>query len=154
MRTNALFIALLWRTVAAYLVLALALLICLVGLFALGVNVPPRELAASVTFIKLKPTFAYMAFASVLLASEFGFEANIVRLIAGKRLGISLPIWRRYLIELSLLLFALAILNVFVAFTASVEIWINYKLFGALTLLLAGIYVLANRTSKLVENSL
>ena len=154
MRTNVLFVALLWRTVAVYLVLALALLICLAGLFALGVDVPPRKLAGSVAFIKLKPTLAYIAFALVLLASEFGLRVNVVRLIAGKRLGLAPSTWRQYLIELSFLLLALAVLNVFVAFTTSVEVWINYKLFGALALLLVGIYVLAHRTSKLAANGL
>jgi intracellular septation protein A len=152
LKTTSLFIALLWRTVAVYLVLAVTLIICLAGLFALGIDVPPREVANSVAFIKLKPTFAYLAFILVVLVLEFGLNVNVVRLFAGQRLGLQSSAWRQYLIELSVLLAALAMLNVLVAFTVSIEAWINYRLFGQLTLLLVGIYVLTSRTSKLAAH--
>lgn len=149
MKTNALFIALLWRTVVAYLLLALAVSIGLAALFAIGIELPSRNVSVSVPYIKFKPTLAYLGFALLLLTSEFGLHVNVVRVVAGKRLGLPPSAWRQYLIELSGLFVALAILNVLVALAASVEAWINYKLFGALTLLLVGIYVLAMRTSKL-----
>ena len=87
-----------------------------------------------------------------MLALEFGLNVNVVRLFAGQRLGLQSSAWRQYLIELSVLLAALAMLNVLVAFTVSIEAWINYRLFGQLALLLVGIYVLTSRTSKLVAH--
>lgn len=148
MNQHSLFLALLWRTAAAYVVLALILLLCGATLYALGIDFPPSEIAATAGFIKLKPTLAYIAFASVLFFAEFFLRINLVRLIAGAKLNISTPAWHQYLVGLSVVLMILAGLNLVVAATASVEIWINYKLFGALTLLLAGIYFLAIRMSK------
>lgn len=148
MSPHSLFLALLWRTTVAYIVLALLFVLCGATLYALGIDVPPREIAATAGFIKLKPTLAYVAFASLLLFAEFFLRINLVRLIAGAKLNIATPAWHQYLVGLSVVLMTLAGLNLVVAATASVEIWITYKLFGALTLLLAGIYFLAIRMSK------
>jgi intracellular septation protein A len=151
---NTLFIALLWRTVAAYLVLALTLIVSLAGLSASGIDVPSREMTASAVFIKLKPTFAYLAFVLVVLALEFGLKVNVVRLFAGRRLNLQPSAWHQYLLELSALLVALAVLNLLVAFTASVETWINYRLFGQLALLLIGTFVISGRMSRLAAHGL
>ena len=154
MESIRLYIALLWRTLAALFLCRIAVTVASVALFQVGIEVPPLGLQSSVTYLMMKPSIAYMAFGLVVLISEFAFPANIVRSLGGERLALPSSAWRRYSIELSLLFFALAILNVFVAFTASVELWINYKLFGTLTLLLVGIYVLAYRTSRSAEKSL
>jgi len=151
---NTLFIALLWRTVAAYLVFALTLIVGLAGLSASGIDVPSREMAASVVFIKLKPMFAYLAFVLVVLALEFGLKFNVVRFCAGRRLNLQPSAWHQYLIELSILLVALSALNLWVAFTASVEVWINYRLFGQLALLLIGTFVISGRMSRLAAHGL
>jgi len=137
-----------------YFALALAVLIGIASLSALGFELLPPELAANVNFIKLKPTLAYAAFALFLLCGEFGLHINAVRLIAGGRLNLPPPSWRQYLVGLAVLLVVLAVLNAVVAATVSVETWLSYRLFGALGLLLLGIYVLALRLLKLGRRGL
>ena len=139
MKTSVLFLSLLWRTFVAYLLVALVLAI---GFKGLNIDL------SSHTLIKLKPTFAYIIYAFILITIQLGAGVNIIQLIAGKKLSLSRSAWRRYAFELSFLFIALAITNAIVAFTAPVESWITYKLFGAIALLVAGIYLIANRISK------
>ena len=154
MRTLRLYVSLLWRTLAALFLCGFAVQLASVALFQVGIEIPPRDLESSVTYIKLKPTIAYLGFASAVLFSEFVFPANIIRALGGKRLTLSQFGWRRYSLELTALLALLATINVIVAAAASTTDWINFKLYGALFILLAGIYLLAYRTADRVKNSL
>ena len=142
LKTNTLFIPLLWRTCVAFFVMMLPF----TGLLTLAIDMLPRVNTA--TFIKLKPTFAYLSFAIVILISEFWLGINVIRMVAKRGLNLSRSAWRNYLIELSVLYIAFAVLNVLVAFTTPVDTWVNYKLFSAF-LFLIGIYVVTNRISKL-----
>jgi intracellular septation protein len=55
-------------------------------------------------------------------------------------LGLSVQQWHRCVVALSVLFAGLAALNLIVAFTASLDVWVNYKLFGALAIFCAGIF--------------
>lgn len=145
LKTNTLFIPLLWRTCVAFFVVILALMVLHSGLLTLGIDMLRVNTA---TFVKLKPTFAYLSFAIVILISEFWLGINVIRMVAERGLNLSRSAWRNYLIELSDLYIAFAVLNVLVAFTASVDTWVNYKLFSGFPFLI-GIYVVTNRISKL-----
>lgn len=148
MKSISFFYSLFWRTLVVYFLLGIVVLIGAWMIRALGFELPSSEIAATVGFIKLKPTLAYAAFALVLLIAEFGLHVNMVQMIAGQRLNISASSWRKYILGLAILLLALAVLNLVVAATVSVEIWINYKLFGAFGLLAFGINALAIWLSK------
>ncbi|MGM3277572.1 septation protein IspZ [Ralstonia sp. 24A2] len=133
MRTLTLFFGLLWRTVTLQLIVSLAILV-LIG--ATGADVFHRH----EKYILLKPTLIYGAFALALLIGWLGLRVNLVRAIWGKRLSLSAPQWHRCVVALSVLFVGLAALNLIVAFTAPLEVWVNYKLFGALAIFCAGIF--------------
>lgn len=133
MRTFTLFFGLLWRTVTLQLIVSLAILI-LIRLT--GADVFHRH----EKYILLKPTLIYGAFALALLIGWLGLRVNLVRAISGKRLSLSAPQWHRCVVALSVLFVGLAALNLIVAFMAPLEVWGNYKLFGALTIFCAGIF--------------
>ena len=133
MRTLSLFFGLLWRTFALQLIVSLAILI-LIGVT--GADVFHRD----AKYILLKPTLIYGAFALALLISWFGPRVNLVRAMWGRRLGLSVQQWHRCVVALSVLFAGLAALNLIVAFTASLDVWVNYKLFGALAIFCAGIF--------------
>lgn len=154
MRALRLFVSLLWRTLAALFLFGFAVQVVSVALFQVGIEIPPRDLESPVTYIKLKPTLAYLGFASAVLFSEFVFPANIIQALGGKGLALSPSGWRRYSLELAVLFSLLAAINVIVAEAASITTWVNYKLFGALLILLAGIYVLSIRAAARINNGL
>lgn len=154
MGINKLYLAILWRTLAAFFLCGFAVMFVRNVLFTAGIEVPPKDLEYSIAYIKLKPSIAYLGFALVVLISEFTFPENIVRVIGGKRLALSPNVWRKYAVELAVLLTLLSVANGFVAWVGSIETWINYKMFGALSILLAGIFLLTYRAAKLGQHDL
>lgn len=133
MHTLSLFFGLLWRTFVLQLIVSLAIL-ALIGVT--GADFFHRD----EKFIVLKPTLVYGAFALALLIGWFGPRVNLVRAMWGRRLGLSVQQWHRCVVALSVLFAGLAALNLMVAFTASLDVWVNYKLFGALAIFCAGIF--------------
>lgn len=133
MRTLTLFFGLLWRTFTLQLIVSLTILV-LIGVT--GADVFHRN----EKYILLKPTLIYGAFVIALLISWLGFRVNLVRALWGPRLCLSVQQWHRCVVALSALFAGLALLNVIVAFLAPLEFWLNYKLFGALAILCAGIF--------------
>lgn len=133
MRTLSLFFGLLWRTFALQLIVSLAILI-LIGVT--GADVFHRD----EKYILLKPTLIYGAFALALLIGWLGLRVNLVRAMWGMRLSLSVQQWHRCVVALSVLFAGLAALNLIVAFTASLDVWVSYKLFGALVIFCAGIF--------------
>ncbi len=87
-------------------------------------------------FIKWKPTVLYWIFASVLLFSELLFRKNLIRAMMGKQMTLPDPVWKK--VNLSWIGFFIAMggLNLYVAYTFPTEIWVNFKLFGGIGLLL------------------
>lgn len=147
MKTISLFLSLLWRTIVLYVI---GLIVFSIVLQLIGVGLLPE----TVIFIKIKPTLVYVTAALVLLIAEIGMHTNLVRLIMGAKLNLSIEIWRHYVVGLSLSLLFLAILNLLVAAMASTETWINYKLFGALSILLVSIFMLAIYLHRLTQKDL
>ncbi|MGA4212521.1 septation protein IspZ [Ralstonia nicotianae] len=131
--TLPLFFGILWRTIALQLIVSLAILI-LIGVT--GADFFHRD----EKYIVLKPTLIYGAFALALLVGWLGLRVNLVRAIWGTRLSLSAPQWHRCVVALSALFVGLAVLNLIVAFLAPLELWVNYKLFGALAIFCAGIF--------------
>jgi intracellular septation protein len=85
-------------------------------------------------FIKWKPTILYWAFALLLLVSHLVFNKNLIR--KGLEANMKLPeaLWARLVYAWVWFLFALGLLNLFVAFVVfkdNLSAWVNFKVFGA-----------------------
>ena len=154
MGINRLYIALLWRTLAALVIVTFAVVAVIAALFQVGIQVPSKELESSVSYVKLKPSIGYLGFAFVVLISEFAFPTSIIRALGGRRLSLSPFAWHKYSVELAFLLALLSVANALVAGWFSTEAWIQYKTFGALAILLAGIYLLAFRATRHAQSGL
>jgi len=138
--------SLFWRLVVAWFVVGCLILLLNLLATSAGARLIPTELAASPTFIKLKPSLMYLVAAFVALISELAFRINPLELVAGRRLQLLRAAWRRLSFGLVALLLVLAVLNVLVAIFAGLELWLQYKLFGAFALLLLGLAFLARGT--------
>ena len=98
------------------------------------------------TFIKWKVTVINALFALALLISRYGFGKNLIKQMLAKELQAPDRIWDN--VNLGWVgFFALCgLLNLYVAFNLSQEMWVNFKVFGLLGMtlvftLLSGVYL-------------
>jgi intracellular septation protein len=87
-------------------------------------------------FIKWKPSIVYWAAALALVVARVGFGRNLVRRALESNFSPPEGIWLRLLVAWVMFLLALGALNLFVAFRYSSDVWVNFKLFGTMILLL------------------
>lgn len=88
------------------------------------------------TFIKWKPTVLYWLFASVLLISQIAFKKNLIKAMMGKQMILPENIWHRLNLGWAGFFTVVGFINLYVAFNFSTDIWVNFKLFGILGLML------------------
>jgi intracellular septation protein len=89
------------------------------------------------TFIKWKPTILYAVFALILAAGKFGWQRNFIRTLLGQQIVLGTVHWDRLLWTWVTFFVALAVLNLWVAFTFPTDTWVNFKLFGLMGITLA-----------------
>ena len=89
------------------------------------------------TFIMWKPTVLYWAFAAVLVGARIFFRKDLVRMMMEKQ-EITLPdaVWARLSASWIGFFLAMGILNLYVAYSFSEAIWVKFKVFGGMGLML------------------
>ncbi len=87
------------------------------------------------TFIKWKPTVLYWVGAAVLAGGEL-LGRSALRGLLGSQLALPEPVWRRVAWAWVVFLLLIGALNLFVAFTFSTDVWVSFKVFGLLGLML------------------
>lgn len=112
------------------------LLVVIFGLMTIAFQNP--------VFIQWKPTLLYWLFAAILLAGRFKGKIYIKSVFVGMTMPESA--WKT--VENCCLGFLIAVgfLNLFVAYTFSMDVWVDFKLFGLLGLTLLftiglGVYI-------------
>lgn len=85
-------------------------------------------------FIQWKPTLLYWLFAAILLFGRLGKKDYIKKVFS----GISLPdsAWKNVENLCLAFLILIGFINIFVAYSFSMDIWVDFKLFGLLGLTL------------------
>ncbi len=91
------------------------------------------------TFIKWKPTIVDWLFAGAFLVSHFWRGPTIVQRMMGEHVQLAPEIWKRLNLMWVAFFAFCGGLNLYVAFTYSMDIWVDFKLFGlfGLTLVFA-----------------
>jgi intracellular septation protein len=89
------------------------------------------------SFIKWKPTILYWVFAGSMGIAALVFKKNAIRSMLGEQMQLPDAVWTR--VNLSWIAFFLFMgaANLFVAFNFPTDVWVNFKLFGGMGLLLA-----------------
>ena len=90
----------------------------------------------SETFIKWKPTLLYWVMAGAFALGPLLFGKNLLRLLLGAQLQLPDPVWRRLNWAWVAFFAVMGSLNLWVAYTFSTNIWVNFKLFGSVGLML------------------
>lgn len=103
------------------------------------------------TFIKWKPTVLYWFFASTLLFSRALFGKNLMRSLLQEKMTLPDPVWHQLNLAWSGFFAVLGIVNLYVAFNYSLDAWVNFKLFGATSMMLVFILLQAAMLAKYVE---
>lgn len=88
------------------------------------------------SFIKWKVTIIYCIFALTLLISQYVFKKNLLMKMLGKEMVLPDFVWSRVNTAWSIFFFTLAGLNHYIAFNMSEEIWVDFKVFGVLGIML------------------
>lgn len=89
------------------------------------------------SFIKWKPTVLYWLFAISLVVTNMLFKKNLIRSLMGKKISMPEKVWDKLNLAWAIFFAMLGCLNLYVAFNFSTDIWVNFKLFGTMGLMLA-----------------
>jgi intracellular septation protein len=103
------------------------------------------------TFIKWKPTVLYWLFATVLFVSDAFLKKNLIRRMLAEQVTLPEPLWGRLNLAWSLFFALMGVANLFIAFNFPTDIWVNFKLFGGMGLMLAFIFAQGLWLAKYVE---
>ncbi|MGO3345219.1 MAG: septation protein A [Marinomonas sp.] len=104
-------------------------------------------------FIKWKPTIVNGLFALAFLGSQFIGERNIIERMMGEKIELPFKVWRTLNIAWVAFFLLSGAVNLYVAFSFSEEIWVDFKLFGLLGMtivfiILQGIYLSSQIQNK------
>jgi intracellular septation protein len=103
------------------------------------------------TFIKWKPTVLYWFFAAALLFSRPLFGKNFIRSLLEEKMTLPDVVWHNLNLAWSIFFTVLGLVNLYVAFNYSLDAWVNFKLFGATSMMLVFILLQAFALSKYVQ---
>ena len=84
-------------------------------------------------FIKWKPTVLYCLFGMVLAVGKVGFGRDLIAYLL-KDITLPPAIWSRVTWSWVVFFGAMGVLNWYVAFHFSTDIWVNFKVFGGIGL--------------------
>lgn len=90
----------------------------------------------SETFIKWKPSVLYWAMGLSFWLSPLLFGKNLLRTLMGAQMQLPARVWHRLNFAWVAFFAAMGLLNLWVAYSFSTDIWVDFKLFGGIGLML------------------
>ncbi|HJV92575.1 MAG TPA: septation protein A [Azonexus sp.] len=103
------------------------------------------------TFIKWKPTILYWVFAGSMGFSALVMKKNAIKLMLGEQLTLPEAIWSRVNLSWIVFFVFMGFLNLVIAFNFPTDVWVNFKLFGGMGLMLVFVLGQGMVLSKYVE---
>lgn len=88
------------------------------------------------TFIQWKPTIVNWLFAAVLIGAQRFGGKNLIKSLLGAQLNLPDPVWNRLNSGWALGFLLAGLLNLFVAYQFSMDVWVSYKLIGGFAITL------------------
>ena len=88
-------------------------------------------------FIKWKPTAVNWIFAGVFMGSEFIGKKSILKRMMDKNIALPEPVWTRLNYAWVIFFIILGGINLYVAFSYSLDTWVDFKTYGMLGLTFA-----------------
>lgn len=103
-------------------------------------------------FIKWKPTVLYWLFAVSLIGSELFFKKNLIRSMMHAQIELPDPAWTKLNLSWAGFFAVMGVTNIYVAYHFSEAVWVDFKLFGFMGLMLAFVFIQGLILSKYVED--
>jgi intracellular septation protein len=103
-------------------------------------------------FIKWKPTILYWLFAGGLLVARL-MGRNLMKTFMGAQLTLPETVWERVNQMWIVYFLAMGALNLWVAYSWSTDIWVNFKLFGTLGMTLLFVVLQGVYLSRFLKDS-
>jgi len=104
------------------------------------------------TFIKWKPTVLYWLFGVVLAASALLFRRNLIRVMLSEQVQMPERIWGRLNWSWVGFFAFMGAANLYVAYNYPTDLWVNFKLFGGMGLMLAFVVAQSFVLAKYIED--
>ncbi|HSW04765.1 septation protein A [Aquabacterium sp.] len=104
------------------------------------------------TFIKWKPSVLYWAMGTSFWLSQALFGRNLLRLLLGEQMQLPDMVWRRLNFAWIGFFGLMGLLNLWVAYSFATDVWVNFKLFGGIGLMLAFTVAQGLYLSKYLED--
>lgn len=105
-------------------------------------------------FIKWKPTVLYWLMAIILGASSLIFKNNLIRAMLGKQMVLPSLVWQRLNISWFVFFLFMGCVNLYIAFSFSVDTWVNFKLFGSMGLMLVFVILQIAMLNKYLHSAM
>ena len=105
------------------------------------------------TFIKWKPTVLYWLFATSLLGGAAFFKKNLIRSMLGAQMVLPDAVWARLNVAWAIFFISMGFANLYIAFNYPTDIWVNFKLFGGMGLMLVFIIAQGLFLAKYIEET-
>ena len=102
-------------------------------------------------FIKWKPTILYWVFAGSMAFGAIVLKKNAIKAMLGEQMTLPEKVWTQVNFSWVAFFTFMGILNLVIAFNFSTDIWVNFKLFGGMGLLLVFVLIQGMLLSKFVE---
>jgi len=120
-------------------------------------------------FIKWKPTVLYWFFSVILLATDVFFRKNLIRAMMDKQITLPVPVWQKLNLSWIVFFAVMGAANLYVAFpfaqgfcasevvaearaVCENDVWVNFKVFGGIGLMLVFIVAQALMLSRYIES--
>ena len=103
------------------------------------------------TFIKWKPTVLYWLFGLVLAGSAVIFRRNLIRSVLSEQMQLPDPVWSRLNWSWVGFFVFMGAANLYVAYNYSTDLWVNFKLFGGMGLMIVFVVIQSVFLAKYVE---
>jgi len=103
-------------------------------------------------FIKWKPSVLYWAMALALWGSATLFGKNLLLKLMGEQVKLPATIWARLNWLWCSFFTAMGVINLYVAYNFPTDIWVSYKLFGGMGLMIAFMIAQGLYLSRHIEN--
>lgn len=103
------------------------------------------------SFIKWKPTILYWVFAASMAFSAIVLKKNAIKAMLGEQMVLPEAVWQKVNFSWIAFFTGMGILNLFIAYNFPTNVWVNFKLFGGMGLLLVFVIGQGMFLSKYVE---
>lgn len=103
------------------------------------------------TFIKWKPTILYWVFAVSMGFSALVMKKNAIKVMLGEQLTLPEAVWSKVNLSWIVFFVFMGFLNLVIAFNFPTDVWVNFKLFGGMGLMLVFVLGQGMLLSKYVE---